>query len=156
MHEQLTSSTPPPPRTSGGRTVVTPNHPEWSRLNFPHRLHHLLTSMEMEGLGHMAHWDENGLCFKIRKSDELIQKYLPFFFQQRKWKSFQRVSDWQAVFGGCCLCRGTITSKKEQCGPSTCQGSNGREVFSLLYDYPSFCLCLTNKANWLHNLIQSK
>ena len=89
MHELEQTSSTPQRRTN----FLTPNHPEWSRLNFPHRLHHLLAAMEVEGLNHIAHWDEHGLCFKIRKSDELIQNYLPFFFQQRKWKSFQRVSD---------------------------------------------------------------
>ncbi len=71
--------------------IATPNHPEWNRMKFPHRLFHLLNFMENEGLAHMAHWDGQGVCFRIRKSEELVNKVLPFFFQQRKWKSLQRV-----------------------------------------------------------------
>ena len=83
------SITNSPKRSS--QVVVRPDHPDWSRLNFPHRLHHMLTFMEEEGLSHIARWDANGECFVVKNSEKLVHKFFPLFFQHRKWKSFQRV-----------------------------------------------------------------
>ena len=83
-----TSSLSPSPKRS---LVIRPTDLEWSRLNFPHRLHHMLTFMEEEGLSHIAHWDEHGECFTVKNSEKLVNTFFPLFFQHRKWKSFQRV-----------------------------------------------------------------
>jgi hypothetical protein len=73
--------------------ILTPNHFGWQRLRFPLRLFHLLNLMEYEGLADLAHWDEKGTSFRVRKSKALVEQLLPYFFQQNKWKSFLRVSN---------------------------------------------------------------
>lgn len=72
--------------------ILTPHHFQWQRLKFPHRLFHLLNLMEREELSTLAHWNEKGTSFRVPKSKELVDNFLPYFFQQNKWKSFQRVS----------------------------------------------------------------
>jgi hypothetical protein len=56
---------------------------------FPCRLYDLLEQTEQKGLESIISWTTNGRAFRVQNPSEL-SSILPFFFQQTKFRSFQR------------------------------------------------------------------
>jgi hypothetical protein len=74
-------------------------------IQFPGKLHDMMTYVEQEGLGHIVSWIHNGRGFKIQNSDRLAVEILPHFFSQTQYRSFARqLNMWrfERVTDGCC------------------------------------------------------
>lgn len=54
---------------------------------FPFKLHEMLKKHEFED---MVAWQPHGRCFMIRKVEQFVEDVLPRFFNQSKFRSFQR------------------------------------------------------------------
>jgi hypothetical protein len=50
----------------------------------------MLDILEKQGDDHIAGWNPNGASFCIKKPGELVRKIMPYYFNQTKYKSFQR------------------------------------------------------------------
>jgi hypothetical protein len=50
----------------------------------------MLDILEKQGDDHIAGWNPNGVSFTIKKPGELVRKIMPYYFNQTKYKSFQR------------------------------------------------------------------
>jgi hypothetical protein len=58
---------------------------------FPFRLHEMLDTMAQEGSESIVSWCAgNHTAFKVHKPQEFVKTIMPRFFQQTKYKSFQR------------------------------------------------------------------
>ena len=58
---------------------------------FPFRLHDMLDCSEREGTEHIVSWiPGNDAAFKVHHPNEFVSTIMPRFFQQTKYKSFQR------------------------------------------------------------------
>ena len=57
---------------------------------FPWKLHEMLELAEEEGFGGIVSWLPDGKSFKVYNPNIFVQKIMPNFFQQSKYKSFQR------------------------------------------------------------------
>ena len=44
---------------------------------FPEKLHHMLHSMDEEGLGHIVSWQPHGRCFLVHEKKEFIENIMP-------------------------------------------------------------------------------
>ncbi len=62
----------------------------WAQQKFPFKLHKMLDILEGQGDDHIAGWNPNGLSFRIKKPEEFVRKIMPYYFNQTKYKSFQR------------------------------------------------------------------
>jgi hypothetical protein len=58
--------------------------------NFPERLHYVLSEIEKDGLQHIAFWQPHGRCFMVRDQKLFTKDFLPNWFRQSKFPSFQR------------------------------------------------------------------
>jgi hypothetical protein len=65
------------------RSTGSPN------IQFPGKLHDMMTYVDQEGLGHIVSWIHNGRGFKVHNSDRLVE-ILPLFFSQTQYRSFAR------------------------------------------------------------------
>lgn len=71
---------------------------------FPWKLHEMLELAEQEGYEKIVSWLPDGRSFKVYTPNEFVQKIMPNFFLQSKYKSFQRQCK-------CCVvCRNRILS----------------------------------------------
>ena len=57
---------------------------------FPWRLHDLLEDAEKRGFDHIISWHPGGRGFKVHKPKEFVKTTLPLYFNQSRYKSFQR------------------------------------------------------------------
>lgn len=81
-----------------GENQRTPAHaPPIRRRNAPGRrkifpivLHELLSDVEMTGQTDIISWQPHGRCFIVHDTDAFVQQFLPRYFNQNKWSSFQR------------------------------------------------------------------
>jgi hypothetical protein len=60
------------------------------KILFPWTLHSLLEDAEKEGFNSTVSWRPSGLAFKVHHRDEFMDKVLPRYFRQTKFKSFVR------------------------------------------------------------------
>ena len=61
-----------------------------SKLPFLIKLHTLLDDVEKTGNDHIISWLSHGLSFKVHRPQALMKVLAPLYFNQTKWKSFQR------------------------------------------------------------------
>jgi hypothetical protein len=45
-----------------------------SNLNFPAKLHYMLSELEKEGLEHIVSWQPHGRCFIIHKQSQFLEQ----------------------------------------------------------------------------------
>lgn len=57
---------------------------------FPFKLHRVLNDAETNGFDHIVSWDPDGKAFKVRDHDAFASQIMPKYFDQTKYKSFQR------------------------------------------------------------------
>ena len=57
---------------------------------FPWKLHEMLDEIENQGFAHIVYWLPDGNGFKILDKDFFINRIMPRYFKQTKYKSFQR------------------------------------------------------------------
>jgi hypothetical protein len=72
-------------------------------LGFPLQLHVVLDSVETEGLDSIVSWLPDNSGFKVHCPDAFVAQVMPRFFNQSKYKSFQRqlnIWGFQRVQGG--------------------------------------------------------
>ena len=59
-------------------------------ITFPWQLHLLLNDAEIKGFSHVVSWLEGGAMFKVHKPKEFADHVMPCYFNQTRYKSFQR------------------------------------------------------------------
>jgi hypothetical protein len=59
-------------------------------MTFPWLLHILLDDAEIKGFSHVVSWMEGGTMFKVHKTKEFTDRIMPCYFNQTRYKSFQR------------------------------------------------------------------
>jgi hypothetical protein len=57
---------------------------------FPWQLHLLLDDAEIKGFSDVVSWLEAGTMFKVHKTKEFVDRIMPRYFNQTRYKSFQR------------------------------------------------------------------
>ena len=72
------------PRTSDG----TPKKAK--RTRFPRRLHEMLDGVEKDDKQNIVSWQPDGMSFKVHKTKEFETDIMPKYFNQNKFRSFQR------------------------------------------------------------------
>jgi len=84
--ESLCSSSP-----AGGNCNDTKNTFMFSKFAFPFKLHRLLEDAEKNGRwSPIVSWTPSGKAFKIHKPKEFAALVMPRYFDQTKYRSFQR------------------------------------------------------------------
>jgi len=68
------------------------NLPQDSKKNssFPMKLLAMLDEAEVKGWTHVVSWEMDGTAFRVHKPDEFVSSVMPQYFNQTKYKSFQR------------------------------------------------------------------
>jgi hypothetical protein len=61
-----------------------------SKLTFLLKLHEMLDNVENTGNQHIVSWMPHGRAFKVYRAKSFVQKIIPYYFNQSKYKSFQR------------------------------------------------------------------
>ncbi len=61
-----------------------------SKLPFLWKLHEMLDDVEKTGDDHIVSWMPGGNSFRVHKPKSFVQKIIPYYFNQSKFKSFQR------------------------------------------------------------------
>lgn len=61
-----------------------------SKIPFAWKLHSMLEDVENSGKEHIVSWEDSGKAFKVHDLESFVDKVIPFYFRQSKWKSFQR------------------------------------------------------------------
>jgi hypothetical protein len=59
-------------------------------ITFPWQLHLLLDDAEIKGFSHVVSWLDGGMMFKVHKPKEFADRVMPCYFNQTRYKSFQR------------------------------------------------------------------
>lgn len=65
-------------------------HLATSKLPFLWKLHEMLDDVEKTGDDHIVSWMPDGASFRVHKPKSFVQKIIPYYFNQSKFKSFQR------------------------------------------------------------------
>jgi hypothetical protein len=60
------------------------------KLPFLWKLHEMLDDVEQTGNQHIVSWLEHGRAFRVHRPKSFVQKIVPYYFRQSKYKSFQR------------------------------------------------------------------
>jgi hypothetical protein len=63
---------------------------ETGALSFPLRLHALLEDADTKGFSHIVSWQPDGKSFKVHKPEQFETGTMRSYFNQTKYKSFQR------------------------------------------------------------------
>mmetsp|Transcript_24492 Transcript_24492/g.59998 ORF Transcript_24492/g.59998 Transcript_24492/m.59998 type:complete len:227 (+) Transcript_24492:61-741(+) len=61
-----------------------------SKIPFGWKLHTMLEDAEKSDMKEIVSWVNSGKAFKVHNLDAFMEKVVPFYFRQSKWKSFQR------------------------------------------------------------------
>lgn len=61
-----------------------------SKLPFLWKMHEMLDDVEKTGDDHIVSWLPHGQAFRVHKPKSFVQKIIPHYFKQSKYKSFQR------------------------------------------------------------------
>ena len=76
-------------------------------IPFPIKLMAMLEETEAKGLSHIVSWEMEGTAFRVHDPEEFVQQIMGKWFNQTKYKSFQRVSsegsDWDSLSIMCLL-----------------------------------------------------
>ena len=62
---------------------------------FPWKLHEMLDRSAQESFEHIVSWQPGDFCFKVHEPQLFVSIVLPRFFRQTKYKSFQRVINYE-------------------------------------------------------------
>jgi hypothetical protein len=57
---------------------------------FPYKLHKMLDAAATNAFDDVVRWELDGRAFKVYKNQEFVDRVLPIFFKQTRYKSFQR------------------------------------------------------------------
>jgi hypothetical protein len=60
------------------------------RTPFLLKLHEMLDNVERTGNQHIVSWLPHGRAFKVYRQQSFVKKIIPYYFNQSKYKSFQR------------------------------------------------------------------
>jgi len=60
-------------------------------ISFPVKLQSMLDETEAAGLSHIVSWELKGTAFRVHRPEEFVQQIMSQWFNQTKYKSFQRV-----------------------------------------------------------------
>ena len=66
------------------------NNAAASSSQFPQKLHRMLDAATDDGFDDIVRWELDGRAFKVYKVQEFVDRVLPNYFKQSKYKSFQR------------------------------------------------------------------
>merc|ERR1712078_145737 len=77
-------------RTSDNSSSSDENNNMFTKFAFPFKLHSILESSETSGQENIISWLPSGKAFKIHKPKEFAEIIMPQFFNQTKYRSFQR------------------------------------------------------------------
>jgi hypothetical protein len=61
-----------------------------TKLPFAWKLYEMLEGVEQSGDGHIVSWVESGKAFRVHDLSSFVQRIVPIYFNQSKYKSFQR------------------------------------------------------------------
>eukprot|EP00934_Nitzschia_sp_Nitz4_P007165 Nitzschia sp. Nitz4//scaffold185_size43419//24103//25634//NITZ4_007303-RA/size43419-augustus-gene-0.65-mRNA-1//1//CDS//3329539715//7155//frame0 len=61
-----------------------------STLSFPLKLRHMLQEAEDQDMAHIVSWEMEGTAFRVHLPDEFVAQIMRRWFNQTKYKSFQR------------------------------------------------------------------
>jgi hypothetical protein len=61
-----------------------------SNIPFPFKLHAMLDDAESNRFEHIVCWEQAGKAFKVHDSEKFVDAVLPHYFNQSRYKSFQR------------------------------------------------------------------
>ncbi|KAL3934494.1 MAG: hypothetical protein SGBAC_009806, partial [Bacillariaceae sp.] len=61
-----------------------------AKLPFVWKVYEMLEGVENSGDEHLVSWVENGRAFRVHYLDGFLEKVIPQYFNQTKYKSFQR------------------------------------------------------------------
>ena len=87
------------PKLDSTKTRLPPAQPaeemqeDRSNVQFPWRLHELLSEAEEKGFGSVISWLPNQNAFKVLNKIKFTNEVLPAYFNATKYKRFQRVGD---------------------------------------------------------------
>jgi hypothetical protein len=81
-------------------------------MTFPFKLFEMLEDVEKEGNTGMVSWRHHGHSFTVHEPDVFVEKIMPYYFNQSKYKSFQRQLN---LYGFVCIPRGEDKGKTEAC-----------------------------------------
>lgn len=62
-----------------------------SNVPFPIKLRAMLAETEAKGLSHIVSWEMEGTAFRVHEPEEFVKQIMRQWFNQTKYKSFQRV-----------------------------------------------------------------
>mmetsp|Transcript_58014 Transcript_58014/g.141761 ORF Transcript_58014/g.141761 Transcript_58014/m.141761 type:complete len:516 (-) Transcript_58014:61-1608(-) len=82
-------------RSGGGRIRGRKKGPPGSlsltnRVPFPMKLFQMLEDTERDGNEWICSWSADGTCFKVHNTHAFVDKVMPRYFRQTRYKSFQR------------------------------------------------------------------
>jgi hypothetical protein len=83
--------------------IASPPGMKRSACHFPWKLHQMLEDAEIEGTTSIVSWLSDNKSFKVHKQEEFVGQIMPRYFDQTKYKSFQRqLNMWcfQRITGG--------------------------------------------------------
>jgi hypothetical protein len=83
--------TPTPTRTTSSSGTATATTTATSSIPFPIKLRSILQASPNEGLTHIISWQMGGTAFRVHQPDTFVQQVMWKWFNQTKYKSFQRV-----------------------------------------------------------------
>lgn len=61
------------------------------KRDFPLKLHQMLQDSKSHGREHIICWDPDGKSFKVHQPDQFVAEVMPKYFNQTKYRSFQRM-----------------------------------------------------------------
>ena len=61
-----------------------------SSLSFPLKLHAMLEDADNDGFSNIVSWQAGDKSFKVHSADRFANEIMPRYFNQTKFKSFQR------------------------------------------------------------------
>jgi len=61
------------------------------KRDFPLKLHQMLQESKSQGHENIISWDSDGKSFKVHQPDEFVVEVMPKYFNQTKFRSFQRM-----------------------------------------------------------------
>lgn len=77
-------------RTSDGSSSIEDKNSMFTKFAFPFKLHSILENADKVGQDHIISWLPSGKAFKIHKPKEFADAIMPQYFNQTKYRSFQR------------------------------------------------------------------
>lgn len=70
--------------------LVPPAVQSSNSFQFPWKLHDMLEQAQNDGLQEIVSWQDEGRSFKVYKPTIFVERLMPIYFKQTKYKSFQR------------------------------------------------------------------